>query len=295
MAWGLFKKVVIADRLSLFVGKVYGEPSQYEGPALAVATVFFAFQIFCDFSGYSDIAIGAARVMGFRLMRNFDAPYHSQSISEFWRRWHISLSTWFRDYLYIPLGGNRVSVPRWYLNLFLVFLVSGLWHGANWTYVIWGAMHGVFLIVGTATESLRSRLAAAVRLTRVPRLHTALKVACTFLLVCLSWVFFRAKSLDDAVQICAHLFSGWSGLLHPNFLAAQLPTPAVLTALRLGLVALAGMALVETVHIYQKRFSVHAAFVAQPFWVRWSAYYAGVAALMFLCSDLGDQFIYFQF
>jgi alginate O-acetyltransferase complex protein AlgI len=136
MAWGMFKKVVIADRLALFVNEVFDHPSDYSGPSVITAALFFSFQIFCDFSGYSDIAIGSARVMGFTLMTNFDRPYASASISEFWRRWHISLSTWFRDYLYIPLGGNRVSKPRAYLNLFIVFLVSGLWHGANWNYII---------------------------------------------------------------------------------------------------------------------------------------------------------------
>ena len=136
MAWGLFKKVVIADRLAIVVDTVYNNPEQHNSLTLIIATIFFAFQIFCDFSGYSDMAIGAARVMGFKLMTNFDKPYQSKSIHEFWKRWHISLSTWFRDYFYISLGGNRVSIPRWYLNLFLVFLVSGLWHGANWTFVI---------------------------------------------------------------------------------------------------------------------------------------------------------------
>jgi D-alanyl-lipoteichoic acid acyltransferase DltB (MBOAT superfamily) len=141
--WGLFKKIVIADRLGLYVNAVYNSPSDWEGWPVFLATYFFAFQIYCDFSGYSDIAIGAARVMGFNLMENFRRPYFAQSPSEFWRRWHISLSSWFRDYLYIPLGGSRVSVPRWYLNLMIVFLVSGLWHGAAWTFVIWGGLHGL--------------------------------------------------------------------------------------------------------------------------------------------------------
>src|SRR4030095_15460522 len=145
-AWGLFKKTVVADHLALFVNPVYADPAQFSGPILALATVLFAFQIYCDFSRYSEIAIGAARVLGFRLMENFDRPYSATSVAEFWRRWHISLSTWFRDYLYLPLGGRRVPLPRWCLNILVVFLVSGLWHGASWTYVLWGAMHGVYLI-----------------------------------------------------------------------------------------------------------------------------------------------------
>ncbi|GAB3811400.1 hypothetical protein GCM10028895_01510 [Pontibacter rugosus] len=142
MAWGFFKKIVIADNLALMVNSVYNNPTEFDGISHIIATVFFAFQIYCDFSGYSDIAIGAAQVMGFKLMENFRSPYFAKTISEFWGRWHISLSTWFRDYLYIPLGGNRVVKWRWYYNLFIVFLVSGLWHGASWTFVIWGLCTG---------------------------------------------------------------------------------------------------------------------------------------------------------
>lgn len=142
MVWGFFKKVVVADNVAIIVNQVYNNVNEYQGLPLIIATFLFAIQIYCDFSGYSDIAIGSARVMGIHLMKNFNTPYFSKSITEFWKRWHISLSTWFRDYVYIPLGGNRVSKPRHYLNLFLTFLISGLWHGANWTFVIWGALHG---------------------------------------------------------------------------------------------------------------------------------------------------------
>ena len=142
--WGFVKKLVIADRLAIYVNAVYNNPEQHNGMTFIVATIFFAIQIYCDFSGYSDIAIGAAKVMGFKLMTNFNRPYFARNISEFWKRWHISLSTWFKDYLYISLGGNRVSIPRWYFNLMLVFIISGLWHGANWTYIIWGAWNGFY-------------------------------------------------------------------------------------------------------------------------------------------------------
>lgn len=158
MLWGFFKKVVVADRLSSIVNIVYNDPTSFTGTPLILATIFFAFQIYCDFSGYSDIAIGAAQIMGFRLMDNFKRPYFSRSISEFWKRWHISLSTWFKDYLYIPLGGNRVAIPRWYANLFIVFLVSGLWHGANWTFVIWGALHGIYLILEMVLLPYKNKL-----------------------------------------------------------------------------------------------------------------------------------------
>ena len=157
MAWGFFKKLVVADRLALYVNDVYAAPRSFNGLQLTIATFFFAYQIYCDFSGYSDIAIGAARVLGFRLMENFNTPYYSQSISEFWHRWHISLSTWFRDYVYIPLGGSRVNQARWCFNIFVTFTVSGLWHGANWTYVVWGALNGLYLLAGKTTSGLRTR------------------------------------------------------------------------------------------------------------------------------------------
>ncbi len=153
--WGFFKKIVIADQLALFVQQVYGSPGEWSGPAVLLASYFFAFQIFCDFSAYTDIARGSARIMGFDLMENFNRPYFSRSIREFWARWHISLSTWFRDYLYIPLGGNRVVKWRWYYNLMVVFVVSGLWHGANWTFVAWGFLHGAYLVLGIVTQDWR--------------------------------------------------------------------------------------------------------------------------------------------
>ena len=156
--------MVIADRLALLVNEVYGNPTEYKGLPLIIATIFFAFQIYCDFSGYSDIAIGAARVLGFRLMTNFDRPYSSQSIAEFWRRWHISLSTWLRDYLYIPLGGNRVPPWRRAFNLFFTFLVSGLWHGAAWTFVVWGALHGIYLVLGLWARDVRQTMIRALGL-----------------------------------------------------------------------------------------------------------------------------------
>ncbi len=197
MLWGFFKKVVIADRLAVYVNEIYASPGDENGLALLLATYFFAFQIYCDFSGYSDIAIGAARVMGYDLMENFRTPYLSRSIREFWSRWHISLSTWFRDYLYIPLGGNRVPQVRWFLNLFIVFVVSGFWHGANWTFLIWGALHGSYLVA----EILWKRLPFA-QFKGIPtRLKNILSIGITFHLTLLAWVFFRANSLGDATTV----------------------------------------------------------------------------------------------
>ena len=199
MLWGLFKKVVIADNLSVYVNMAYNDPGSKSGMTLLIASYFFAFQIYCDFSGYSDIAIGAAKVMGINLMENFRTPYISQSIREFWGRWHISLSTWFRDYLYIPLGGNRVSKMRWMLNLFLVFMISGIWHGANWTYVIWGSLHGLYLIVGILKDDL---FAKKKWVDAIPvALSKPVNMLITFHLALFAWIFFRAASLQDAHTI----------------------------------------------------------------------------------------------
>lgn len=200
MAFGLFKKMVIADRLAIVVNDVYNNPTGHSGQDLIIATVFFAFQIYCDFSGYSDIAIGIARTLGFDLMKNFDTPYFSTSITEFWRRWHISLSTWFRDYVYIPLGGSRNGNYRMYFNLFLVFVVSGLWHGAAITFIIWGAIHGLIIVVEKALGKTPLQID---RKKLLPKIFFGLF---TFAIVCFAWIFFRANSFADSVYIVKHLF-----------------------------------------------------------------------------------------
>lgn len=196
MLWGLFKKVVIADRLSLYVNAVYGDVEAHSGANLALATVFFAIQIYCDFSGYSDMALGSARVMGFKLMTNFNRPYFAKNIQEFWKRWHISLSTWFRDYVYISLGGNRVGKLKVYFNVAIVFLLSGFWHGANWTFVVWGAIHA-FLIV---TYMLYKEYISKDK-SHGGTIVKIMSVGFTFFLVCIGWVFFRAQSVGEAMTI----------------------------------------------------------------------------------------------
>lgn len=201
IAWGLFKKVVIADRLALYVDPIYNNPTDHNPLTLLIATFFYTFQIYCDFSGYSDIAIGCAKVMGFKFMENFNAPYFSKSIAEFWSRWHISLSTWFRDYLYIPMGGNRVSELRNYFNLFFVFLLSGLWHGASWNFVIWGAIHGFLMIFQRFGERhFKKKLSASF-------LANTFKLVITFVMVMLAWIFFRAAGLTKALFILKSILS----------------------------------------------------------------------------------------
>jgi alginate O-acetyltransferase complex protein AlgI len=290
MAWGLFMKVVIADRLADYVNPVYNSPLSYEGLTLVIATIFFALQIYCDFAGYSQIAIGAAEVMGFKLMRNFNRPYLARSIGEFWSRWHISLSSWFRDFVYIPLGGNRVQPLRWYYNLFITFLLSGLWHGANWTFVIWGALNGFYLISSIVTRRARERVTAAVGLMRHPPTHAALRVLTTFALTCFAWIFFRAGSLHDALRIISRmLVRPTPHQIIPDGLRAEGITKLEVAYSAALIVALMAFEQVGT------RVNIARRFAEQPAWVRWPAYYAFCMAVWLLGISTEKAFIYFQF
>jgi alginate O-acetyltransferase complex protein AlgI len=225
-AWGLFKKIVIADNVADFVKLVYGTPRQYNGTAFMLATTLFALQIYCDFSGYTDMALGLARMMGYDLRINFRQPYFSRSVGEFWHRWHISLSTWFRDYVYIPLGGNRVRLPRYYFNVLVTFAISGLWHGANWTFVVWGFLHGFYLIAAQVIGPYAARVSRALHLDHLPRLVNAARMLVTFGVVTFAWIFFRANNLGDAWYIARHLLS-WhfdpSMLMSSGFTRATAP------------------------------------------------------------------------
>ncbi len=207
MLWGFFMKMVIADRLAIIVDTTFDNWTSFNGYQLAIATICFTMQIYCDFGSYSLIAIGAARVMGFKLMDNFNTPYFAVSIKDFWSRWHISLSTWFRDYLYIPLGGNRCSKARNYFNLMVTFLVSGLWHGANWTFVIWGGLHGGLQVIGKASASFRNGIYEKAGLAKHTILMTAGRIAVTFSMVSFAWIFFRAKTFEQASGIVKMIFT----------------------------------------------------------------------------------------
>ena len=200
IALGLFKKIVIADRLSIYVNQVYGDIENASTISTLLAVFFFSFQIYCDFSGYSDIARGAAKFMGYDLMINFNKPYLAQSISEFWTRWHISLSTWFKDYLYIPLGGNRVNKNNWLRNLAIVFILSGLWHGANWTFIIWGILHAFYLIFAILTTDVRQKYFIC-----LGKVNIFLNQLIVFCLVSFAWIFFRAKSVSIALLVIKNI------------------------------------------------------------------------------------------
>jgi alginate O-acetyltransferase complex protein AlgI len=285
MAWGFFKKLVVADRLALYVNDVYAAPQNFNGLQLTVGTVFFAYQIYCDFSGYSDIAIGSARVLGFKLIENFETPYFSTSIAEFWRRWHISLSTWFRDYVYIPLGGSRVGQLRRIRNILITFGISGLWHGASWTYVLWGILNGVYLVVGSLTKPVRSRAYELAGLTENSVLRQAVMLTSTFTLTCLAWVLFRAKNVSDAWYVWTHLATNWElgRIGTEQFLLRQLP------------LALAGIIVLEFGHTLQRTVSVPDLLRRLPIVPRWGLYAGFVMAVLMFGVYRQTQFIYFQF
>lgn len=203
---GFFMKLVIADRLSIYVDAVYNNVYQHSGLTFITATFFFAFQIFGDFAGYSSIAIGVARTMGYDLMINFKRPYFATSISDFWHRWHISLSTWFRDYFYIPLGGSRVKIQRWYLNLFLTFLVSGLWHGANWTFILWGALHGIYIVMENLFKLTVKKD------EKISIFNRLIRILIVFFLVNFAWIFFRANNVTEAFYIIATILKDYNDI-----------------------------------------------------------------------------------
>jgi len=288
--WGLFKKVVIADRLAIYVNSVYNNPYDYSGLPLILSTIFFAFQIYCDFSGYSDIAIGAARILRINLMDNFKQPYFSKSISEFWKRWHISLSTWFKDYLYIPLGGNRVTKWRWYYNLFIVFLVSGLWHGANWTFIIWGAIHGFYLIFSIWSASLRKTIIAFFHINKTPILHKYLKIFITFFLVCFSWIFFRANNLSEAIYIITHLFTDLSNTQMLKYIETGFGF-----GLHSFIIALSAIIFLEIMEIFQRKNIFIKMLYRKPISIRLAAYSLLIFCIILFGKFSLNQFIYFQF
>ena len=207
---GFFKKVVVADLLASYADKVFNAPENATGFSVLLACLFFTVQIYCDFSGYTDIAIGCARIMGIKLMQNFDLPYSARSIKEFWAKWHISLSSWFKDYLYIPLGGNRCSKAKHLANLMTVFLISGLWHGASWHFVLWGGLHGLYQVIGILTRNSKDKLLDKLHIAKHGTFHTIIQRVITFVLVAFAWLFFRANSTSEMIILISRLFTGWS-------------------------------------------------------------------------------------
>ena len=317
VAWGLLKKIVVADRLAIYVNNIYDNYKIVTGSALALATFFFSVQILCDFSGYSDIAIGIARILGFNLMKNFSKPYFARSIPEFWRRWHISLSTWLKDYIYIPMGGNRCSLFRRYFNIFVTFLISGLWHGAAWTYVIWGALHGFYQIVTISTQKIREKIGVKIGVLVVSScikgevyvkwFWKLIQIFVTFSLTSFAWLFFRANSLGNAVCIAKkflliprevietlktmikgnayesfkNLFfigSDISGYFMRNFLGA-LFLITILFVIDIITINSDGIQIIKK----------------QKWYIRWFFYYTIAFLIIFFGTGIKSEFIYFQF
>lgn len=276
--FGLFKKVVIADRLAVYVDFVYSAPAVVLPGTMAVACLFFAFQIYCDFSGYSDIAIGSAKLLGIDLMENFRRPYFARNLQDFWSRWHISLSTWFRDYVYFPLGGNKCPKFRTSLNIMAVFAVSGLWHGANWTFVVWGLLHGVFLLISKFGSGLKPVKWSSMSFGRI---HVFVSVLLTFIFLCISWVFFRSGSLSEAITVLGKLTQITD--FKPNFEKHSI----------LGIFGLAVLLLVE---IKQEYFADKFSFMSRgtPFF-NYVIYPVVIVLILTIGVFDGSQFIYFQF
>lgn len=282
MAWGLLKKVVVADNLALLVNPVYAHPANYHNTTLLLATLFFSIQIYCDFSGYTDIARGAAKVMGFELSLNFDHPYTAKSLSEFWRRWHISLSSWLRDYIYTPLVLKKRYWGNWgaVYALMLTFIISGLWHGAAWTFIAWGCIHGIGLSCEALTAKFRKKYVQF-----IPKsFYGLISLVCTFSFVSFSYIFFRAENLSDALYIAHHIIG-------------RIDFGSVTEAWSLAEIkcAIEVILLLQVVEFCQRRITIQE-FLNKEWWYRWTAYYSMVITLLTTGQWFtARQFIYFQF
>ena len=271
MVWGYFMKLVLADRCGIYVDTIFNNVDKHNGGSYLVASLLFPFQIYGDFAGYSLIAIGVARVLGFRLMENFHRPYFACTIGEFWHRWHISLSTWFKDYVYIPLGGNRVGKLRNYFNLLITFVVSGIWHGANWTFLCWGTIHGILLCIEKAFGISKQKYTGAKK---------SFHWAATFVLVCFAWILFRANNLSDAVSVVTGIFTniGTPKPEYANFIAIGLAMTVLLTK------------------EFADEFNWKIRVADSKSWLVRHIYLIIMIAYIILFGVLGgDQFIYFQF
>lgn len=281
MLWGYFMKVVIADRMALYTSAIFGNIEHHTGISVLVAALFFSIQIYCDFAGYSFIALGCARVMGFRLITNFERPYMATNVQDFWRRWHISLSTWFRDYLYIPLGGSRCSKGRTRLNLMVTFLVSGLWHGTNWTFVIWGGLNGLFQVIGSWMKPMKERTRMALGLEKDNVWLRMFNIGITFLLMTVAWTFFKAQTVGDALAAISKMIIPTGTLYRPN--------ASVL------LYSCLGIAILMTCDILQERNGRHPLLENRYTAIRFLSYIALTVMILTIGVFDGGQFIYFQF
>lgn len=305
MAWGFFKKLVIADRLAVFVGKVYDNPTQYEGLSLIAATVYFSFQIYCDFSGYTDIALGIGKVLGFDLMENFNRPYFSRSIVEFWKRWHISLSSWLMDYLFLPIAyaiSRKIKRPElmkiraetwaYMVGILTTMFLCGLWHGAKWTFVIWGTIHGLYLAISFITKKIRRKIWKKLHIKKHSFIRKTTQVSITFGIVTFAWIFFRANSISDALYIITHLFTGWSKVFHVSGLMEAFHFGLLKKELAVGLISVFLMLLV---HLFRKDHKFEEFISKQKGVLRWGIYLLLVFWILAFGDAGAEDFIYFRF
>ncbi len=294
MLIGYFKKIVIADRVAILVNTVYNSPYDYNGISFIIATIFFAIQLYCDFSGYSDIAIGCSKLFGIDLMENFKSPYFSKSVKEFWTRWHISLSTWFKDYLYIPLGGNRKGTLRTYYNLMITFLVSGIWHGANWTFVLWGGLNGLYQIIGDLKNKLIRIIGFNIKNQYINKFLDIFRILITFILICFSLIFFRANTVKDAFYIVNNLFSDINIINDIQYLY-NVSTELGLNIFEILMVTFC-IIILFFMEIFEYKQRIYISLNKAPLFIRFIFYYIIVIIIisMGVFSNAG-QFIYFQF
>lgn len=278
--WGLFKKVVIADQCANYANLIFNNSGDYSGSTLVLGAIFFTFQIYGDFSGYSDIAIGTARLFGIDLLRNFAFPYFSRDIAEFWRRWHISLSSWFKDYLYIPLGGSKGGTWMKVRNTFIIFLVSGFWHGANWTFIFWGFLNALYIMPSIIFNTHRNNLLIVAKGKYFPTIREFISMGVTFLLTVIAWIFFRAKDMSHAISFISAMFS-------PSLFSWPVVMPAILLLLLLLFIIVEWLGREEQFAIAKLGFTF-------PRIVRWGFYYL-IALAIFCFMGKEQQFIYFQF
>ncbi len=298
MAWGFFKKIVIADRFAVSVNYIYANIADVSGPSILFAMLAFSLQLYADFSGYTDIARGSARVLGIELVRNFDQPYFSRSVEEFWRRWHISLSFWFRDYVYLPLVWKRREWGIWwmYCAIVITFVLVGAWHGAAWTYVVMGILFGCYIIIGRLTKSMRQTFAVWIGLTRTPRLHTLVRTAITFALVSVAFVFFRSQDLPSAMSFLRQMFAGWN-ISFEQFIEGYIVHPFAMigmknTELGISLVVVAILFFVENL---ERRGCLNEFLSRKSLFTRSVFYSSIVLAIVLLGMFTASTFIYFQF
>jgi alginate O-acetyltransferase complex protein AlgI len=319
MLWGFFKKMVIADNLAIVVNQVYNDPAKYEGIYLILATVFFSFQVYCDFSGYTDIAVGAAKILGFDLMENFNRPYHAVSIVDFWKRWHISLSTWLRDYLFLPIAfaiSRRIKNPRlwkikaetwaYIIGMGTTMLLCGIWHGAAWTFVLWGLIHGLFLVFSFVTKKTRKKLRKKLKLKARSHWYRRFRITVTFILITFAWIFFRARNVSDAFYIVSNMFNGIGDSLNEiiDFISKLSPGSLAKFLIQkdLGLsyfmILLVGlsMMIMETVHVLQRDLETPFLLLkgkSAP--LRWSVYFIFIFWILIFGRFEAQTFIYLQF